>query len=89
MPKELKFEFPHNGKSGFAINARDYYILELIAEQEYIQKERALTYQLHVWIVITQLDILLKYSIDKNKEKFIIKYAFNSHFSRMWARINP
>jgi hypothetical protein len=59
MPKELKFESQHNGKSGFAINARDYSIPELIAEQEYIQKERALTYQLLAWIVITQLVILL------------------------------
>jgi len=59
MPKELKFESQHNGKSVFAINVRDYSIPELIAEQEYIQKERALMYQLLAWIVITQLVILL------------------------------
>jgi hypothetical protein len=59
MPKELIFESQHNGKSVFAISARDYSIPELIAEQEYIQKERALTYQLLAWIVITQLAILL------------------------------
>jgi len=46
MPRELKFGFLKIGESGFVIAVKDYFILELIAEQEYIQKERVLMFQL-------------------------------------------
>jgi len=59
MPKELKFEFLKIGKNGFVIVVKDYFIQEIIVEQEYIQKERDLMSQLLVWIVIIQLGILL------------------------------
>jgi hypothetical protein len=46
MPKKLKFGFLKIGESGYVIAVKDYSILELIAEQEYIQKERDLMFQL-------------------------------------------
>jgi hypothetical protein len=59
MPRELKSVFRKTGKSGYVIIVKDYSILESTAEQECIQKERELMFQLHVWIVIIQLVISL------------------------------
>jgi len=45
MLKEPKLKSPQFGKKGFVINVRDSFILELIVEREYIQKEKVLMYQ--------------------------------------------
>jgi len=60
MLKEPKLKSPQFGKKEFVINVRDSFILELIVEREYIQKEKALTFQRLVWIVIKQRGIFLK-----------------------------
>jgi len=60
MPKELKSGFLKIGRSGYVIVVKDYFFPELIVEQECIQKEKDLMFQPLVWIVITQLVILLK-----------------------------